>query len=55
MAEICYDDDTLLRYRFETLDPAVVEAVASHLRTCSDCAMRFALASNQLWLSSVES
>ena len=42
MAEICYDDETLLRYRFETLEPAEVEAVASHLRTCSGCAMRYA-------------
>ena len=42
MAEICYDDETLLRYRFETLEPGEVEAVASHLRTCSGCAMRYA-------------
>ena len=36
------DDLTLLRYRFETLEGGESDDVARHLRTCSECALRFA-------------
>lgn len=36
------NDETLLRYRFDTLDPAETKDVADHLRTCTGCAGRFA-------------
>ena len=35
-------EETLLRYRFDTLEPGESKQVADHLRTCSECATRFA-------------
>ena len=35
-------EETLLRYRFDTCEPAESKEVADHLRTCSECAVRFA-------------
>ena len=37
------NEETLLRYRFETLDEVASKEVAEHLRTCSSCAAQFAL------------
>jgi hypothetical protein len=36
------DDETLLRYRYETLEAEPSAEVASHLRRCTECATRFA-------------
>lgn len=35
-------DELLLRYRYDTLEPAETASVSAHLRTCSQCATRFA-------------
>lgn len=35
-------EETLLQYRFDTLEPTEGADVADHLRTCADCAQRFA-------------
>ena len=37
------NEETLLRYRFETLEPTESKQVADHLRTCSECGARFAI------------
>ena len=42
------DDDTLLRYRYETLEHERTDEVAAHLRTCTECASRFAELGRQL-------
>lgn len=36
-------EETLLRYRFETSELAESKEVADHLRTCTECAARFAV------------
>jgi len=42
------DDDTLLRYRYETLEREEADAVSTHLRTCTECTSRFADLGRQL-------
>jgi len=42
MADLHYDDEALLRYRYETMEAEEAEEVASHLRTCTECMTRFA-------------
>ena len=43
-----YDDEALLRYRFDTMERLDADALAAHLRTCTECASRFAELGRQI-------